>query len=133
MKHLKLYEEYSDEEIRSLLSDMRSLDLSLTDDEEDMLEFVIQFGADKSPEEYADYLYHYYENPEEYGIDREGNYYDMIWYLYENSVEDHARFIIGGPMRMSSGKTWDETAISNEPLYKMYIKMSGHYNKIKSK
>ena len=131
MKHIRLYEDYSDNEIRSLLSDMKSLDLALTDDEKDMLEFVIQFGADKSPEEYAEYLYDYYENPEEYGIDRDGDYYDMIWYLYENSVEDHARSILGGPMRMSSGKTWDETAISNEPLYKLYLKMSDYKTKLK--
>ena len=131
MRHIRLYEDYSDNEIRSLLSDMKSLDLALTDDEKDMLEFVIQFGADKSPEEYAEYLYDYYENPEEYGIDRDGDYYDMIWYLYENSVEDHARFIPGGPMRMSSGKTWDETAISNEPLYKLYLKMSDYSAKLK--
>lgn len=131
MKHIRLYEDYSDNEIRSLLSDMKSLDLALTDDEKDMLEFVIQFGADKSPEEYAEYLYDYYENPEEYGIDRDGDYYDMIWYLYENSVEDHARFILGGPMRMSSGKTWDETAISNEPLYKLYLKMGDYAAKLK--
>lgn len=131
MRHIRLYEDYSDNEIRSLLADMKSLDLALTDDEKDMLEFVIQFGAGKSPEDYAEYLYDYYENPEEYGIDRDGDYYDMIWYLYENSVEDHARSILGGPMRMSSGKTWDETAISNEPLYKLYLKMGDYAAKLK--
>jgi len=131
MKHIRVYEDYSDDEIRSLLADMKSLDLALTDDEKDMLEFVIQFGAGMSPEDYAEYLYDYYENPEEYGIDKNGDYYDMIWYLYENSVEDHARFILRGPMRIGTSKRWNEEGIANEPLYKMYLKMSDHYKEAK--
>ena len=42
MKHIKIYEDYSDDEIRSLLADMKSLDLALTDDEKDMLEFAAE-------------------------------------------------------------------------------------------
>jgi hypothetical protein len=55
----------------------------------------------------------------------------MIWYLYENSVEDHARFNLQGPMRMSISPNWNIDAISNEPLYKMYLKMSDHYKSAK--
>ena len=123
--------EYSEDELKALLGDMRSVGQSLTEEEEDMLQFVNQFGGGMSAEDYAETLYDYYKNPGDYGIDPEGDYYDMIWYLYENSVEDHARFDLQGPMRMSMSPNWNIDGISNEPLYKMYLKMSGHYNKNK--
>lgn len=128
---LGLSESYSDEELKSLLGDMRSVGQSLTEEEEDMLRFVNQFGGDMSPEDYAETLYDYFQNPEEYDIDKEGDYYDMIWYLYENSVEDHARYSSGSPMRMGTYQKWDEKGISEEPLYKMYLKMSDHYKQAK--
>ena len=123
--------EYSEDELKALLGDMRSVGQSLTEEEEDMLQFVNQFGGGMSAEDYAETLYDYYKNPGDYGIDPEGDYYDMIWYLYENSVEDHARFDLQGPMRMSMSPNWNIDAISNEPLYKMYLRMSDHYNKNK--
>jgi hypothetical protein len=55
----------------------------------------------------------------------------MLWYLYENSVEDHARHNISGPMRLGTYVKWDEKEIEKEPLYKLYIKMSDYYNKLK--
>lgn len=131
MKHIKIYEDYSDDELKDLLGDMRSVGQSLTEEEADMLKFVHHFGGNKSPEEYAEYLYDYYTNPEEYDIDPDGDYYDMVWYLYENSVEDHARFNLSGPMRMGTYQKWDEKGISEEPLYKMYLKMSDHYKQAK--
>jgi hypothetical protein len=94
---------------------------------------VNQFGGGMSAEDYAETLYDYFNNPEEYDIDKEGDYYDMIWYLYENSVEDHARFNLGGPMRMSVSPNWNIDGISKEPLYKLYIKMSDYYNKNRPK
>ena len=138
MKHLTGYlsflnESEEDKGLRDLLKDMQGLGLTLTEEEEDMLEFVNHFGGDKSPGEYAEYLYDYYTYPGNYDIDPEGDYYDMIWYLYENSVQVHARHYLSGPMRGGNYQTWDESKIANEPLYKMYVKMSGHYNKIKSK
>ena len=138
MKHLTGYlsflnESEEDKGLRDLLKDMQGLGLTLTEEEEDMLEFVHHFGGDKSPGEYAEYLYDYYTYPGNYDIDPEGDYYDMIWYLYENSVQGHARHYLSGPMRGGNYQTWDESKIANEPLYKMYVKMSGHYNKIKSK
>lgn len=131
MRHISLYEDYSDNEIRSLLANMQSLDLALTDDEKDMLEFVVQFGTGKSPEEYAEYLYDYYENPNEYDIDPDGEYYDMICYLYEESVASHSRYSSGSPMRMGTYQKWDENGIAEEPLYKLYLKMSDYAAKIK--
>jgi hypothetical protein len=123
--------EYSDDELKDLLGDMRSVGQSLTEEEEDMLQFVNQFGGGMSAEDYAETLYDYYKNPGDYDIDPEGDYYDMIWYLYENSVEDHARFNLQGPMRMSMSPNWNIDGISNEPLYKMYLKMSDHYKSAK--
>ena len=102
MKHIKIYEEYSDDEIKSLISNLRTVGQALTEEEEDMLKFVSQFGGGMSAEDYAEGLYDYFTNPEEYEIDKEGDYYDMIWYLYENSVEDHARFNPNGPMRIGA-------------------------------
>ena len=133
MRHIQLYEEYSEDELKDLFGDMRSVGQSLTEEEEDMLRFVNQFGGGMSAEDYAETLYDYYKNPGDYDIDPEGDYYDMIWYLYENSVEDHARYNLSGPMRMGEFERWYTSRIEQEPLYKMYVKMSGHYNKIKSK
>jgi hypothetical protein len=127
-KKLGLSESYSDDEIKSLLGDLRSVGHSLTEDEEDMLKFVNQFGGGMGPEDYAEYLYDYYTNPEDFDIDEDGDYYDMIWYLYENSVEDHARFNLSGPMRIGSYNRWDTDKIAQEPLYKLYLKMSGYYS-----
>ena len=126
--------EYSDDELKDLLGDMRSVGQSLTEEEEDMLQFVNQFGGGMSPEDYAETLYDYFNNPEEYDIDKEGDYYDMIWYLYENSVEDHSRIILGGsPMRIGTYSRWDFGKIAQEPLYKLYVKMSDYYNKNRPK
>jgi len=118
------------ENLMDLFRSMQDLGLTLSDEEKDMLDFVHQFGGGKSPEEYAEYLYDYYTNPGEYDIDENGDYYDMIWYLYDNSVGDHARYNLSGPMRMGEYKRWDVKGIENEPLYKMYLKMSDYYNKV---
>jgi hypothetical protein len=126
MRHLLEYEE---SEFRDLMKDMQGLGLTLTEEEKDMLDFVNQFGAGKYPEEYAEDIYDYYTNPEEYNIDKDGDYYDMIWYLYENSVEDNARYNLSGPMKMSTSSRWDIDGILKDPLYKLYIKMSDYYSK----
>jgi hypothetical protein len=119
MKHLREFEEFSEEGFKDMIKDLESL--GFNQEEIDMKIFIKQFGGGMSPEDYAEYLYDYYTNPEEYGIDRESDYYDMIWYLYENSVEDHARFNLGGPMRMGSYDRWDTESISKTDLYKLYI------------
>jgi hypothetical protein len=122
MIHLREFEEFSEEDFKDVMQDLESL--GFDEEEIDMKIFIKQFGGGMSPEEYAETLSDYYLNPEEYGIDREGDYYDMIWYLYENSVEDHARFDLRGPMRMGSYDRWDTEGIAKTDLYKLYIKMS---------
>jgi len=123
--------EYSEDELKALLGDMRSVGQSLTEEEEDMLQFVNQFGGGMSAEDYAETLYDYFTHPEEYDIDEDGDYYDMLSYLYENSVEDHARYNLSGPMRMGEFERWYTSRIEQEPLYKMYLKMSDHYKSTK--
>jgi hypothetical protein len=131
MKHIKLFEDYSDEELKDLIGDLRSVGQALTEEEEEMLRFINQFGGGMPAEDYAEYLYDYYTNPEDYDIDTDGEYYDMIDYLYGNSVEDHARYNLSGPMRMGTYDRWSTSKIEQEPLYKLYIEMSNHYNKNK--
>ena len=123
--------EYSEDELKALLGDMRSVGQSLTEEEEDMLQFVNQFGGGMSAEDYAETLYDYFTHPEEYDIDEDGDYYAMLSYLYENSVEDHARYNLSGPMRMGEFERWYTSRIEQEPLYKMYLKMSDHYKSTK--
>ncbi len=131
MRHIKIYEGYSDDELKDLLGDMRSVGQSLTEEEEEMLKFISQFGGGKDPEDYAEYLYDYYTNPEDYDINTDGEYYDMICYLYEESVSNHLRHAFGGPMSMGTYDRWDTAKIANDPLYKMYLKMSDHYKQAK--
>ncbi len=131
MRHIKIYEGYSDDELKDLLGDMRSVGQSLTEEEEEMLKFISQFGGGKDPEDYAEYLYDYYTNPEDYDINTDGEYYDMICYLYEESVSNHLRHAFGGPMSMGTYDRWNTAKIANDPLYKMYLKMSDHYKQAK--
>ena len=126
-KKIGLSESYSDDEIRDLIGDLRSVGQALTEEEEEMLKFINQFGGGMDPEDYAEYLYDYYTNPKDFDIDEDGDYYDMIRYLYENSVEDHARYNLSGPMRLGFNDRWDTSKIEQEPLYKLYIKMSNYY------
>jgi hypothetical protein len=131
MKHIKLFEDYSEQELKDLIGDLRSVGQALTEEEEEMLRFINQFGGGMPAEDYAEYLYDYYTNPEDYDIDTDGEYYGMIDYLYGNSVEDHARYNLSGPMRMGTYDRWSTSKIEQEPLYKLYIEMSNHYNKNK--
>lgn len=124
LKYIKIFEDYSEAEAKSLLADLRSLDLALTEEEEDLVRFIASFGGNMNAEEYAEYLFDYYTNPGDYDIDTEGDYYEMISFLYENSVEDHAKFNLRGPMGMGNFQRWSIAAIENEPLYKSYLKMS---------
>ena len=121
MKHLY---EYEDEEIKSLIGDLRGVGHGLTEEEEDMKEFINQFGGGMGPEEYAETLFDYYNHPEEYDIDENGDYYDMIWYLYDNSVSDFARFSLSGPMKTGAYNRWDTEGIKKNEIYQLYLKMS---------
>ena len=119
MKHLK---EYDNE---GLLKDLRDLSLALTDDEERMLIFIEEFGADKDPEEFAEYLYDYEKNPEEFEIDSDGDYYNTIS-DYSWAIEDYKRFDLEGPMKMSNSERWHINKIENSDVYKLYLKISKH-------
>lgn len=120
MKHLKEYEDLED-----LHRNMRNLGLSLTDDEERMLKFISKFGKDKDPEEFAEYLFDYYENPEEFGIDTDSEYYDVIADYYEE-IEDCLRYDLKGPMKMGVYKRWDISCLERSECYRIYKKMSSY-------
>jgi hypothetical protein len=121
MKHLK---EYEDDEIKGLMGDLRGIGQGLTEEEEDMKKFINQFGGGMDPEEYAETLLDYYENPDEYGIDEDGDYYDMILYLYDNSVSPFAKFSASSPMRFGKYNRWNIEGIKNTQLYQLYLRMS---------
>jgi hypothetical protein len=121
MKHLY---EYEDEEIKGLIGDLRGVGHGLTEEEEDMKDFINQFGGGMDPEEYAETLFDYYNHPEEYDIDESGDYYDMIWYLYDNSVSDFARFNLSGPMSSGNYDRWNIEGIKNNEIYQLYLRMS---------
>ena len=127
-KKIGLSESYSDDEIRDLIGDLRSVGQALTEEEEEMLKFVNQFGGGMDPEDYAEYLYDYYTNPKDFDIDEDGDYYDMISYLYGDSVDSHKRYNLSGPMKIGSYNRWDTDKIAQEPLYKLYLKMSDYYS-----
>lgn len=57
MNHIKEYEDFGD--IGSLHQDMRQLGLSLSEEEENMVKFISNFGGKKDPEEFAEYLLDY--------------------------------------------------------------------------
>ena len=123
MKHIKLYEEYSDDEIKSLVGDLRGVGLELTEEEKEMKKFINQFGGGMDAEGYAEYLYDYYNNPEEYDIDEDGDSYAMICDLY-GDISDFARFNLSGPMRMGNYNRWYTDKIEETPSYQLYLRMS---------
>jgi hypothetical protein len=121
MKHLKEYEDFDD--LEDLHRNMRDLGLTLTEDEERMLKFISQFGGGKSAEDFAEYLFDYYENPEEFDIDRDSDYYDAIADYYEE-IEDCARYDLRGPMRIGVSKRWDISCLERSECYRTYKKIS---------
>ena len=133
MKNLKPFTTYvqnlpltekDGENLRDLISTLQDLGFSATPQEIEMKKFISDFGANKNSEEWAEYLYDYYHNPSEYSIDTDSDYYDLICKFYEDSVEPHARFILSGPMRMSTSDRFDYDMIAETPEYKLYSRMS---------
>jgi hypothetical protein len=114
MEHLKEYDSFDD--LESLLRDMRGLGLSPTEEEERMLKFISQFGGGKSAEDFAEYLFDYYGNPEEFDIDRDSDYYDAIADYYEE-IEDCASYNLRGPMRMGISKRWTISCLERSECY----------------
>jgi hypothetical protein len=133
MKNLKPFTTYvqnlpltekDGENLRDLISTLQDLGFNATPREIEMKKFISDFGANKDSEEWAEYLDDYYRNPEEYSIDTNSDYYGLICKFYEDSVEPHARFILYGPMRMSTFDRFDYDRISETPEYKLYSRMS---------
>jgi len=106
-----------------LLGDLRNLGLSPTEEEIRMKKFVSQFGGGLPPGDFAEYLYDYYHHPEEYDIDEDSEYYDMIIDYYEE-ISQYARFNLSGPMSMGMYSRWNKEAIEEDPIYRLYQKSS---------
>lgn len=123
MKHIRLYEEYSDDEIKSLIGDLRGVGHGLTEEEKEMKSFINQFGGGMDAEDYAEYLYDYYNSPEEYDIDEDGDYYRMICDLYDD-ISGFSRYDLSGPMKMGSYSRWNTDKIEKTPSYQLYLRMS---------
>jgi len=133
MKNLKPFTTYvqnlpltekDGENLRDLISTLQDLGFNATPREIEMKKFISDFGANKNSEEWAEYLDDYYRNPEEYSIDTNSDYYGLICKFYEDSVEPHARFILHGPMGLSTFDRFDYDRISETPEYKLYSRMS---------
>ena len=120
MKYLKEFED-----LESLHRDMRDLGLSLSEDEERMIGFIRDFGGGKDAEDFAEYLFDYYWNPEDFDIDRESKYYDCIADYFEE-IEDCARFDLKGPMKHGMSSRWDLGCIEKSECYRIYKKMSSY-------
>ena len=107
-----------------LQSDLRGLGLTLTQEEERMLDFLNTMGGHGySPDEFAEMLYDYYHNPEEYNIEEDSDYYEQIS-DYFDAISNCARFNLGGPMSLGTYQRWNNSCIENSDVYKTYIKMS---------
>ncbi len=112
------------ESFDDLQSDLRGLGLTLTQEEERMLDFLNTMGGHGySPDEFAETLYDYYHNPEEYNIGKDSDYYEQIS-DYFDAISGCARFNLGGPMSLGSYQRWNDSCIENSDVYKTYIKMS---------
>jgi len=107
-----------------LQSDLRGLSLTLTQEEERMLDFLNTMGGHGySPDEFAEMLYDYYHNPDEYNIEEDSDYYEQIS-DYFDAISNCAKFDLGGPMSLGSYQRWNDSCIERSDVYKTYIKMS---------
>ena len=128
MNHLKSFFAFSrlseGDDLDDLISNFQNLGINMTEEEIQMQKFVEQFGRDKDPEEWAEYLFDYYHNPYEYDIEEDSEYYEQICKFYEDSVDPHKRFDLNGPMRMGKFQRFDLDSIEKTPEYKLYKTMS---------
>lgn len=112
------------ESFDDLQSDLRGLGLTLTQEEERMLDFLNTMGGHGyPPDEFAEMLYDYYHDPEEYNIEEDSDYYEQIS-DYFDAISNCARFNLGGPMSLGTYQRWNNSCIENSDVYKTYIKMS---------
>jgi len=131
MNHLKSFFTFSRlsevidlDHLDDLISGFQNLGINMTEEEIQMQKFIEQFGRDKDPEEWAEYLFDYYHNPHEYDIEEDSEYYERICQFYEDSVDPHKRFDLNGPMRMGQYQRFDLDSIEKTPEYKLYKTMS---------
>lgn len=103
-------------DIDDLISGFQNLGINMTDEEIQMEKFVELFGGGKNPDEWAEYLFDYYHNPEEYFIEKDSEYYEQICEFYLNSVQPHEvrRYY----------ENFDYNSTAKTPEYKLYLKMS---------
>lgn len=92
------------------------LEIYVFDEQLQMKKFLEQFAEGLDPYQWAEYLYDYYHNPEEYSIEEDSEYYDQICEFYENSVQPHE-------LRRYYSR-FDENSIAKTPEYKLYREMS---------
>jgi len=123
-KHILEYEEFDD--LDSLKKDMQGLSLSLSDEEQDMLDLIKFLGHEElTPYEFADYLYDYANNPDDYGIDRDSEEFEIIEYLL-GEISGCARYNLTGPMKYGDYKRWDTNCILKSNVYELYLRMLKH-------
>jgi hypothetical protein len=130
MNHLKSFFAFSRlseginlDHLDDLISNFQNLGINMTEEEIQMQKFVEQFGRDKDPEEWAEYLFDYYHNPYEYDIEEDSEYYEQIRKFYEDSVDPYKRFDLHGPMRMGKYQRFDLDSIEKTPEYRLYKEM----------
>jgi hypothetical protein len=67
------------------------------------------FGRGFSPKEFGEYVEDYFNNPEEYNIDIESDYYKAIETAWEQIADTFRRPV------------WQSTTVQASPVYKYYI------------
>lgn len=140
MDHLKsffafsrLFEGIDLDHLDDLISGFQNLGINMTEEEIQMQKFIEQFGRDKDPDEWSEYLFDYYHNPTDYDIDEDSEYYEQICQFYEDSVDPHKRFNLQGPgMRLGQFQRFDLDDIEKTPEYKLYKTMSEKLKKKKN-
>ena len=120
----RLSENNDDLDLDGLISSFQNLGINMSEEEIQMKKFVEQFGRDKDPEEWAEYLFDYYHNPAEYDIEEDSEYYEQICQFYEDSVEPHKSFDLHGPRRIGKYQRFDLDSIEETPEYRLYLKVS---------
>jgi len=113
-----------EDDLEDLISNFQNLGINMTEEEIQMEKFVEQFGRDKDPEEWAEYLFDYYHHPYEYDIEEDSEYYERICQFYEDSVDPYKRFDLNGHMRIGQYQRFDLDSIKKTPEYKLYKTMS---------
>lgn len=115
-----------------LVNFLTKLGIIVFEEQIQMKNFIEQFGSDKDPEEWVEYLFDYYHHPFEFDIEEDSEYYEMICQFYDYSVEPHKRFNLhGSAMRIGQYQRFDLDDIEKTPEYRLYKTMSEKLGKRK--